>query len=177
MEENTALPYEDDETAEPAPHNKSAGEICGESLDEKAKSASPVQITFTPEGVTVTRPITIEYGSDYKFYDIGDVYIDSLGRVLDLSLTLKRIAPCREVAIGISLNELDFFGHEHRRGFKAIRYPGHPCGCRDVKIRCIRWVLPEFYDEMGSPGAICNARKFVARVTANYITTNVPICC
>lgn len=131
---------------------------------------------FVAEQCVKTYPITIDFCSDYKAFDIGDVYLDSLGRQLDLCLTLKRICPFKEVAVGLLLTELDFFGHEHKRGFKAIRYPGHVNGCHDVKINGIRFVLPEFLDKMGTGASICNQRKFIIRVSANYITTNVPPC-
>ncbi len=132
--------------------------------------------TYVAEHCFKSAPITIDFCSDYKEQDIGDVYLESLGRLLNISLTLKHICPCKEVAVGLLLTELDFCGREHKRGFKTVRYPGHINGCHDVKLTGIRWALPEFYDETGSSCSLCNPRKFVVRATANYVNTNVPLC-
>lgn len=157
----------------------------GASMNAEADACPPVEIkggecssivtAYTAEEAVKTPPITIDYCSDYKAYDIGDVFLDSLGRLLSLSLTLKCVCPGKEVAVGILLTELDRRGRERTRGFKAIRYPGHANGCHDVKLTGIRFVLPEFYDATGSPASLCNTRRCAVRVTANYISTDVPV--
>lgn len=150
--------------------------IIGDGKPEEKCLPCAFKADYVAEQCNKSQPVTIEACSDYKAFDLGDVYLDSLGRQLDLCLTLKRICPFKEVAIGILLTELDPFGREHKRGFKAVRYPGHINGCHDVKIKGISFVLPEHFDEMGTEKSICNPRKFVIRVSANYVNTNVPPC-
>ena len=50
-------------------------------------------------------------------------------------------------------------------------------GCRDVVLKCIHFVVPEALDASGASGSICNARRFTARVLANYVDTNYVACC
>ena len=130
------------------------------------------QIKFNAEDYTVSATIIIPGCTDYKQSNLGDIPLSSQGRLLDLSCNLKNVCANRQVAIGIFLNELNSYGREKPYAFKSIFYPGHACQpCHDVTIDHIHFVLPEVLDASGNPDSMCNARKFVAKVTAHYINT------
>ena len=93
-------------------------------------------------------------------------------------VTLKNVCPHRRVALAAILNEVDDKGIEHKRGLKTITVPAHDRPeCRDVTVRCIRFVLPEDLDVSGDPDSICNQRKFKARFIAHYIDNDFECCC
>ena len=49
--------------------------------------------------------------------------------------------------------------------------------CRDVKIDCIKFVLPEDLDvSSGNAGGICNARNFKVRAFAHNIDFDFRCC-
>ena len=108
----------------------------------------------------------------------GEIGLDSPGRILELDATIKDVCPGRRVALAVILNEVDDEYNEHKRGLKTITVPAHDKdGCRDVTVRCIRFVLPEDLDVSGDPDAICNERKFKARFIAHYIDNDFECCC
>lgn len=121
---------------------------------------------FCPE------PIDIEFKGcqDTLDFDAGVIELDSLGRILELTVTIKNVCPNRRVALAVILAEIDIHGNEHRRGLKIISVPEHfQPGCHDVTVRCIRFVIPEDIDETGQPTSLCNPRRFRVRFLANYI--------
>ena len=98
--------------------------------------------------------LTVKPCSDWVVADLGEVDLQSQGRVLDLSVTIKQVCPGRRVALAAILTEVDACGNEHRRGMKVLAVPAHSHPqCRDVLVKCIRFVVPE----EGGPscGAIC----------------------
>ncbi|MCF2643109.1 VWA domain-containing protein [Roseburia hominis] len=109
--------------------------------------------------------------------DCGDVQLDSLGRIIELDVTLKNICPNLRVALAVIITEIDSYGMEHKRGVKTMTIPAHTKqNCSDVIVRCIKFVLPEDLDVSGSPHSICNKRKFKARFIANYIDNDFKCC-
>ena len=82
------------------------------------------------------------------------------------------------VALGVVLTEVDPQGVEHQRGMKAITIPAHSYPtCRDVLVRCIKFVLPEDLDvSTSNPKAICNARNLKVRLIAHNIDTDFRCC-
>lgn len=125
----------------------------------------PKAVEFTADGC-----------EDTLYYDLKDVYLDSLGRVLQLDMTLKNICPRKRVALCVTLNEVDSEGTEHKRGIKIFTIPAHYYDtCKDVKVRCVRFILPEDLN-VENPGALCGTRKFAARVMANYIGYGFECC-
>jgi len=91
---------------------------------------------------------------------------DSLGRVLDVSMTLRNMCPGRRCAVGVHLHEIDEGGTEHLRGFRAITVPAHNASQnRDVALPALRFILPE------DLSLACNGRRrhFVVRATNHYI--------
>ena len=61
---------------------------------------------------------------------------------------------------------------------KAMTLPAHDFPtCRDIRVKCIKFVVPEDLDVSGnSTDAICNRRKFKARFIANSIDTDYRCC-
>lgn len=110
-------------------------------------------------------------------FDAGDVYLESLGRIVQVDVTLRNVCPNKRVALAVLLYEVDGEGKEHKRGLKTLTVPAHTReGCRDVTVRCIRFVLPEDLDVSGSASGICNTRKLKARFIANYVDNGFECC-
>ena len=111
-------------------------------------------------------------------YDVGDAYLESLGRILQLNVNLKNVCPDKRVALGIILTEVDSQGNEYPRGMKTMTVPAHHYPtCRDVLVKCVKFVLPEDLDVSGgTPTAICNTRNFRARIMAHPIDSDF-FCC
>lgn len=73
------------------------------------------------------------------------------------------------------LTELDEDGMEHQRGMKAITIPAHSFpGCKDIRVTCIRFVVPDDLNLSG--GGLCSPRRFKARFLANSIDTDYRCC-
>lgn len=76
------------------------------------------------------------------------------------------------------LTETDGQGNEYSRGMKTFTIPAHTYpGCRDIKVKCIKFVLPENLKVSGgSADSICGERNLRARVIAHNIDTDF-VCC
>lgn len=121
--------------------------------------------------------ITIDGCRDAVEYDVGELELESLGRILQLDVTIRNVCPHKRVALAVLLNEVDAHGNEYRRGLKTVTVPAHTREtCRDVTVRCIKFVLPEDLDVSGSHDSICNRRKFKARLFAHYIDNDFACC-
>ena len=110
--------------------------------------------------------------------DLGDTFLQSLGRIVQLDVTVKNVCPGKRVAMAVILTEVDKNGIEHQRGMKAFTIPAqtHPT-CRDILVRCIKFVLPEDVNVSGGiPHAICGPRNLRARVIAHYMDTDFRCC-
>ncbi|MBQ8496918.1 MAG: VWA domain-containing protein [Clostridia bacterium] len=135
-------------------------------------------VDICPEGCPVTVDLTVDGCTDTVEFDAGELVMDSLGRIVQLDVTLHNVCPNRRVALAVMLNELDALDTEHKRGFKTMTIPAHTReGCRDVTVRCIKFVLPEDLDVSGETFAICNERRFRARLIANYVDYDFDCCC
>lgn len=124
-------------------------------------------------------PVELEIGGceDTVEIDAGDVVMDSLGCVLQLSVTLRNVCPDRRVALAAILTEVDDLGIKYKRGMKTMVIPAHAGpACRDVNVRCINFVLPESLDVSGVTGMMCNPRNFKARFISNYIDNSFDCC-
>ena len=135
-------------------------------------------IVITPEPCPVPVDITIGGCQDAALMDAGNTYLESLGRILQLDVTIKNVCPDKRVALAAILTEIDPKGNEHSRGVKTMAIPAHHSShCRDILVKCISFVLPEELDVSGgTPKGICNPRKFKARFIAHYIDTNYRCC-
>lgn len=134
--------------------------------------------TVFPEECPQPVDITIGGCEDTVEFDAGTLGMESLGRVVQLDVTLKNVCPQKRVALAAIVTEVDAYGIEHKRGMKTMTIPAHTgATCHDVTVRCIKFVLPEDLDVSGgSSTAICNNRKFKARFVAHYIDNDFECC-
>ena len=131
-----------------------------------------------PEPCPEPVELTIDGCQDSIVVDAGDVYLESPGHILQLDATVKNVCPNKRVALGVVLTELDANGIEYQRGMKTITIPAHNAPtCRDILVKCIKFVLPEDLDVSGVPsGSMCNPRNFRARFIAHNIDTSYRCC-
>lgn len=131
-----------------------------------------------PEPCPTPTDLTVEGCSDALTADLGDVYQDGLGRILQLNLTLKNVCPHKRVALAAILTEVDVYGIEHQRGTKTFTIPAHTApSCRDIQVKCIRFIAPEDLDVSGgTANALCNPRNFKVRLFSHYIDSDFHCC-
>ena len=125
-------------------------------------------------------PVDMTVGSckDSVVFDLGDVYLQSLGRIIQMNVNIKNVCPGKRVALAVILTETDQYGNEHQRGMKTFTIPAHnhPT-CRDVLVKCIKFVLPEDLNVSGgSTNSLCSERNLKARLIAQNIDTDF-VCC
>ena len=121
--------------------------------------------------------IKIDGCEDSVEIDAGELGMESLGRILQLSVTLKNVCPHKRVALAAIITEVSDNGTEYKRGMKIMTIPAHTGdSCRDVTVRCIKFVLPEDIDVSGTDKGICRKRCFKARFIANYIDSGFDCC-
>ena len=90
-------------------------------------------------------------------------------------MTIKNVCPGKRVALAVVLTEVDREGMEHQRGMKVMTIPAHNFPvCREVTVKCIKFVVPE--DLRGPGETMCCPRQFKARVLANTIDTGYCCC-
>ncbi len=135
-------------------------------------------IIVNPEPCPIPVDLTVGGCQDAVVIDMGDTFLESLGRIVQLDVTVKNVCPGKRVALAVILTEVDANGVEYQRGMKAITIPAHNYpSCRDVLVKCIKFVLPEDLDVSGgSANAMCNARNFKARFIAHNIDTDYRCC-
>ena len=135
-------------------------------------------IVVNPEPCPIPVDLTIDGCQDSVVINVGDTYLESLGRVLQLDVTVKNVCPGKRVALAVILTEVGHNGVEYQRGMKAFTIPAHNYpSCRNVLVKCIKFVLPEDLDVSGGkPEAICNSRKFRVRFIAHNIDTDYQCC-
>lgn len=141
------------------------------------------EITIDCEPVVVEEecpePVDVELTgcSDAVEVDAGELELGGTGSILELDVTLRHVCPNRRVALAVLLTEMDEVGEEHRRGLKTMVIPAHDEeGCRDVVVRCIKFILPEALDVSGENDGGCNLRNCRARLFAHYIDTDFACC-
>ncbi len=149
-----------------------------DSEDNKVTFPSPkIQVDCGVEVCTEECPGAVELSvdgcEDMVEFDAGEIGMQSLGRIVQLDATLKRVCPNRRVALAVVLTEVDDQGLEHKRGLKIVTIPAHTRDtCHDVVVRCIRFVLPEDLDVSGSQESMCNKRNLRVRFIAHYIDSD-----
>ena len=126
-------------------------------------------LTVTPEPCPIPIDLATASCQDSLVVDLGDTYLESLGRILQLNVTLKNVCPYKRVALAVILTEVDYAGQEHSRGMKTFTIPAHSSpGCRDILVKCIKFVLPEGLNVSGKcPQSLCSIRNFKARLIAH----------
>lgn len=69
-------------------------------------------IIVHPEPCPVPVDVAISGCEDSIEFDAGDVYLESIGRILQLDVNLKNVCPNKRVALGVILTEVDQEGNE-----------------------------------------------------------------
>lgn len=133
------------------------------------------EIVVYPEECPEPVELTAECCQDSVLVDLGEVELQSQGQIIQMDVTLKRVCPGKRVALAAILTEVDEDGMEHQRGMKAMTIPAHNFPmCRDILVKCIRFVLPD--DLSVSCRRACTPRKLKARFLANSIDTDYRCC-
>lgn len=135
-------------------------------------------VVVNPEPCPEPVELTVDGCTDALVVDMGDVYLESLGRILQMDVTVKNVCPGKRVALAAILTEVDANGVEYPRGTKTLTIPAHHApACRDVRVRCIKFVVPEDLDVSGgSPQGMCNPRNFKTRFIAHNIDSDFRCC-
>ena len=135
-------------------------------------------IVVNPEECPIPVNLSVDGCSDSVLVDLSDTYLESQGRIIQLDATIKHVCPGKRVALAVILTEVDEHGVEYQRGMKALTIPAHNApNCRDVRVRCIKFVVPEDLDVSGCRcGGICSQRNFKVRLIAHNIDTDFRCC-
>ena len=135
-------------------------------------------IVVHPEPCPVPTDLTVEGCQDSLAVDLGETNLESQGRIVQLDVTIKNVCPYRRVALGVILTEIDPRGVEYRRGLKTITVPAHNYPyCRDIQVKCIRFVLPEDLNvSTDNPTGMCSPRNLRARFIAHTIDNDYNCC-
>ena len=121
--------------------------------------------------------ITVPGCQDALRTELPPVSLQSLGRIVQLDVTVKAVCPGKRVAVSVILTETNEAGEKMPRGVKHILIPAQTGeGCQDITLRCIQFSVPEALDATGNTGSICNARQFGAQAIANYVDTDFTCC-
>lgn len=135
-------------------------------------------VVYTPERCPTPVDVTVGNCRDSLIVDLGDTYLESLGRIVQLDVTVKNVCPNRRVALAVILTEVDANGLEYQRGMKAMTIPAHNSPtCRDILVKCVKFVLPEDLDVSGkSMRSLCGPRNLKVRLIAHNIDTDYRCC-
>lgn len=121
--------------------------------------------------------IKIDGCEDSVEIDAGELGLESMGRILQLSVTLKNVCPHKRVALAAIVTEVADNGEEYKRGLKTMTIPAHTGdSCRDVTVRCIKFVLPEDLNVSKKDKGMCEKRCFKVRFIAHYIDNDFDCC-
>lgn len=130
-----------------------------------------------PEECPEPVDIDIDGCEDVIEFDAGTLGMESVGRILQLDVTIRNVCPNRRVALAAIITEEDNEGIEHSRGLKTMTIPAHTMeGCRDITVRCIKFVLPEDLNVSGDTDSMCHERNIRARFIAHYIDSTFECC-
>lgn len=175
-EQAAAAPYAAPDGGEPA-EDTAAGLPEPESGAPYTPAPQETAVTYTEPGPAAAE-LTAEGFGDAVQVDMGDVVLQSAGRIVQMDVTVKNVCPGRRVALAAILTEVDANGNEYDRGMKAFTIPAHNGpGCRDVLVSCIRFVLPEDLNVSGTQDSpLCDARRLKARFIAHNIDTDYACC-
>ena len=134
-------------------------------------------VVTTPEGCPEPVEVTMDGCQDFVSVDLGDTYLQSQGRSLEVRATLHNVCPDKRVALAVLLSEVDEKGKEHPRGMKTVTVPVHHCpACRNVLVRGIRFILPEDLNVSGTPGKLCTPRNLRVRLFSHYVDYDFQCC-
>ncbi len=134
-------------------------------------------VVVIPESCPVAVDISADGCSDTIEFDAGNIILESTGRILQLDVTVQNVCPNKRLALAVILNETDPEGNEYRRGMKTMTVPAHTeATCRDVTVRCIKFILPDDLNVSGTDAGSCNLRTFNAKIFSHYIDSDFECC-
>lgn len=130
-----------------------------------------------PEPCPMPIDIKVDGCQDSVTVDLGDVYLDEQGCIVQLDMRLKNVCPGKRVGLAVVLTEIDCYGDEHQRGMRTMTIPAHyyPT-CRDIQVKCVRFVLPGDTNVSNCGTRMCQGRNLKARVFANTLDTDFRCC-
>ena len=132
---------------------------------------------IVPEPCPGPTMITVPGCQDALRTELPPVSLQSLGRIVQMDVTVKAVCPGKRVAVSVILTEMSEAGEKTPRGVKHILIPAQEGeACQDITLRCIQFSVPEALDTSGNTSSICNARQFEAQVIANYVDTDFACC-
>ena len=130
-----------------------------------------------PEPCPVPTEIIVPGCQDSIKVQLADTPLLSLGRIVQVDVTIQAVCPGKRVSASIILMEIAADGTKQPRGTKHILIPAQAGdACQDITLRCVAFSLPENLDAAGDTGTICAERKFEAMVIANYVDTDFSCC-
>ena len=124
-------------------------------------------------------PIDITLGGcqDSVTVDLGDVFLERQGSIVELDLRLRNVCPGKRVGLAVVLTEVDCNGREYQRGMRTVTVPAHNySSCRDIRVNCLRFVLPGDINVSDCGPSMCQDRFLRARVFANTLDTDFRCC-
>ena len=135
-------------------------------------------ITVTPEPCPVPISFSLSRCQDSLVLDLGNVFLESQGRIVQFDITLKNICPGKRTALAVILTEVDSSGKEYQRGMKTLTIPAHyASGCRDILVQCVKFILPEdLCTDTNCTASMCRQRNFMVRTFAHSIDTDFRCC-
>lgn len=116
--------------------------------------------------------VAIDGCTDATNIDLGDTYLESMGRIAQFDVTIRNVCPNRRVALAINLTEVDQNGLEYQRGTKTMTIPAHTYpSCRDVHVKCVKFILPEDLSVSGGGTASMCSTAALKRAPLPTIST------
>lgn len=117
---------------------------------------------------TITHAITFERYENNKSVVLEPQDLSNVGRYLTLRLTVKNVAPDKQVALGIKIYETTG-GCRVIKGHKEFAF-AHNGDCRrDITLKNVHFVLPEEIAETDDKTNICSQRTFDIETHSHYI--------
>lgn len=121
----------------------------------------------------ISEVINIDGCSDTIACSVAEVQPAAQGRIMELSVRVRRVCPGKRTALGVLLHELDENNAEHVRGMKTMTLPAHhEQSCRDIVVENLRFVLPEDISLAENGAAGCGQRSFRIRTHVHYVDVN-----
>ena len=117
---------------------------------------------------TINHSICFESGENNKSINLVPQDLFSVGRFLTLGLTIKKVAPNKQIAIGIRIYETTG-GNRVIKGHKMFAVAHNKNCCQDITLKNIHFVLPEEIAETDDKTNICSRRTFDIETTSHYI--------
>ncbi len=121
----------------------------------------------------ITHSLCFESGENNKCITLADQDLFSVGRFLTVNMTVKSVAPNKQIAIGLKLYETTG-GNRVIKGHKMYAVAHDKDCCTDIRLRNIHFVLPEEIAETDDKTNICSRRTFDLEATSHYIDLD---CC